>query len=72
MKPFLFDIAASKNLQKPRSGGLLGPTTGGGHSGQRFSIKDTRPKLPITTEKLDQLIKVQRMWMSCRLICVTS
>ena len=58
MKPFLFDITASKSPQKQRSGGLLGPTIGGGLLSQRFSIKDTPPKLPITTEKLGQLIKV--------------
>ena len=58
MNQFLFDIAASKSPQKLRSGGLLGHTTGGGHSGQIFSTKDTPPKLPITTEKLDPLIQV--------------
>ena len=70
MKQFLINTAASKSHQKPRSGGLFRPTTGGGHSGQKFSIKDTPPKLPIATEKLDLLMQVQRMWMSCRLTCV--
>ena len=54
IKSFLFDIPAYKSPQKQRSGRLLGPTTGGGLSGQRFSIKDTPLKLLITTEKLGQ------------------
>ena len=70
MKQFLINITASKSPQKPRSAGLLNPTTGGVHSGQKFSIKDTPPKSPITIEKLDLLMQVQRMWMSCRLTCV--
>ena len=36
MKQLFINIAASKSLQKPRSGGLLGPTIGGGHPGQKF------------------------------------
>ena len=71
MKKFLIDISASKSPQKPRSGGLLGPTTGGGHSGQKFYIKDTPPRSPIIIGKLDLLIQVQKMWMSCRLTFVT-
>ena len=61
---FLIDISASKSPQKPRSGGLLGPTIGGGHSGQKFSIKDTPPRSPIIIGKLDPLMQVPKMWMS--------
>ena len=38
----------------------MGHTTGGGPSGQKFSIKDILPKSPTTTEKLNQLILVQK------------
>ena len=72
MKHFLIDISVSKSPQKPRSGRLLGPTTGGGHSGQKFSIKDIPPRSPIIIGKLDPLMQMPKMWMSCRLTFVTS
>ena len=72
MKQIFINFPASKSLQRPRSSGLLVHTTGGGPSGQKFSIKDTLPKLHTTTGKSNQLIPVQRTWMSCKLICVIS
>ena len=72
MKQIYINFPASKSLQRPRSSGFLVHTTGGGPSGQKFSIKDTLPKLHITTGKSNQLILVQRTWMSCKLICVIS
>ena len=72
MKQLFINITVSKSLPKPRSSGLLGPITGGGHSGQKFSIKDTPPRSPIIIGKLDPLMQVPKMWMSCRLTSVTS
>ena len=44
MKEMFINFPASKSLQRPRSSGLLAHTTGGGPSGQKFSIKGTLPK----------------------------
>ena len=71
MKQLLLNFSASRSLQRQRSDGLLVHTTGGGPSGQKFSIKDTPPRLLTTTGKSNQLIPVPRTWMSCKLICVT-
>ena len=57
---------------EPQEAAPMSYTTSGGPSGQKFSIRDTLPKSPTTTEKLNQLIPVQRTWMSCRLIYVIS
>ena len=71
-KQFFINISTSKSLQRQRSSGLLGPTTGGGPSGQKFSIKDTPPRSPTIIGKLNLLMQVPKMWMSCRLTSVTS
>ena len=70
MKHLLLNFTASRSLQRPRSDGLLVHTTGGGPSGQKFFIKDIPPRSHTTTGKSNQLIPVQRTWMSCKLIFV--
>ena len=53
MKELYINIAASKTLQKPRSSGLLGPTTGGGHS----SVKDVDE---LQTDLCDFIVEIRK------------
>ena len=59
MKQIFINFPASKSLQGPRSSGLLVHTTGGGPSGQKFSIKDTLPKLHTTTGK-SEIVEIRK------------